>query len=65
MGRIDLAVASSGRYFSQVFAEEAMRCGYSILTLQVECDFCSLDIPVRAIARKTILPQGLCFTKKF
>ena|GEM_PF-5355040 len=36
MGRIGLAVDASRRYFSQVFAEGAMQCGYSSLTLQVE-----------------------------
>ena len=48
-GRIGLTVAASGRYFSRVFAEGAMRFRYNSLTLQVACDFCSLDIPARAI----------------
>ena len=28
------------------------------------CDFCSVDIHVRAIARTALLPQNLCVTKK-
>ena len=31
-----MGVVATGRYFSQVFAEGAMQCGYSSLTLQVE-----------------------------
>ena len=29
------------------------------------CDFCSLDIHVRAIARTALLPQGLCVKNRF